>query len=146
MPTLPEILNSDAKKGSVVDDCCVLIDDEVSDKGGISGLAIKAGYAAVKGIKPGFVKHVVADLLPEFAAALDPIYQEGTAKSRPAGEYFAANASRVADALLGITDAKAAKSKSGVVKGTYEKLRGSAKKNVESAVPRLGRLVQKHAG
>ena len=37
-----------------------------------------------------------------------------------------------------------AKRASGVVKGTYDKLRGIAKKNVEAAVPRLGRLIAKH--
>src|SRR5690242_9550291 len=58
MATLAEVLTSDAKKAAVVDDCCTLIDQEVSDKGGLSGIAIKAGYSAVKGIKPGFVKHV----------------------------------------------------------------------------------------
>jgi hypothetical protein len=51
----------------------------------------------------------------------------------------------VADALLSITDAKAGHSKSGMVKGTYEKLRSSAKKNVEAAVPRLATVIEKHA-
>jgi hypothetical protein len=144
MPTLTEVLTSDAKKAAVVDDCCVLIDDEVRDKGGLSGLAIKAGYAAVKGIKPGFIKHVVTDLLPEFAAALDPLYQEAVGQNKAVGEHLRGNASRAADALLGITDGKAAKSKSAVVKGTYEKLRPMAKKNVEAAMPRVSRMVDKH--
>jgi hypothetical protein len=30
------------------------------------------------------------------------------------------------------------------VKSTYEKLRSGAKKNVEQAVPRLAKLVEKH--
>lgn len=145
MPALPEVLNDASKKPAVVNDCLTLIDQEVSDKGGISGLAIKAGYATVKGIKPGFIKNVVEDLLPKFAEALDPIYQEAKTKSQPVGSYFPQNASRVADALLGITDAKAQRA-SGVVRKTYDSLRGSAKKNVEAAVPRLGRLVEKHAG
>ncbi len=144
MPSLPETLTSDVKKNQVVDDCCGIIDAEVSDKGGLSGFAIKAGYAAVKGIKPGFVKHVVSDLLPEFAAALDPIFQEAKTKGAPVSAHFNSNASRVADALLAITDGKAKRSSSGVVKGTYDKLRGMAKKNVEAAVPRLGKLVEKH--
>ncbi len=145
MPTLPELLTSDAKKSAVVDDCCALIDAEVKDKGGISGLAIKAGYSAVKGIKPGFVRQVVSDLLPDFAAALDPIYQDATMSGQPIAGFFASQSSRAAEALLAITDAKAERAKSGVVKGTYEKLRGTAKKNVEAAVPRLGRLIEKHA-
>ena len=145
MPSLSEFLTDSSKKDQVVDDCCALIDAEVKDKGGISGLAIKAGYGAIKGIKPGFVKTVVTDLLPEFANALDPVWQDAKKDSKPVAPFFAANTARVADALLAITDAKAQKSKSGVVKGTYEKLRKSAKSNVEAAVPRLGEMVQKYA-
>ncbi len=144
MPNLLELLTSD-NKDRVVDDCCTLIDAEVKDKGGISGLAIKAGYGAVKGVKPGFVRNVVTDLLPEFAKALDPIWQDAKKDNAPIAPYFASNSARVADALLAITDAKAQRAKSAVVKGTYEKLRGSAKKNVEAAVPRLGEMVQKYA-
>jgi hypothetical protein len=144
MASLPEVLSSDAKKTLVVDDCCTLIDSEVEDKGGLSGLALKAGYAAVKNIKPGFIRHVVTDLLPEFAVAMDPIFQEAKTRAVPVAAHFNANSGRVADALLSITDEKAKRSTSGVVKGTYERLRGTAKKNVEAAIPRLGKLLEKH--
>ena len=145
MPNLSELLVDPAKKEQVVSDCCDLIEAEVKDKGGISGLAIKAGYGAVKGVKPGFVRGVVTDLLPDFAVALDPIWQDAKKDNKPVAAFFAANSPRVADALLAITDAKASRAKSAVVKGTYEKLRGSAKKNVEAAAPRLGEMVQKYA-
>ncbi len=145
MPNLTEALTEEAHRATVVDDCASLIDAEVADKGGLTGLAIKAGYRTVQGIKPGFVRNVVTDLLPEFAQALDPLYQEAKSKGRGVREYFNANTSRVADALLSITDEKANRSKSGMIKGTYEKLRGSAKKNVEAAVPRLGAMIEKHA-
>jgi hypothetical protein len=142
--SLVDALTGEAKKKDVVRDCCELIDAEVKDKGGISGLAIKAGYGTVKGIKPGFVEKAVEDLLPEFAKALDPIYEDAKSQNKPVGEFFASNATRVADALLTITDKKAQGAKSGVAKGAYEKLRGSAKKNVEAAVPRLGKLIEKY--
>ncbi len=145
MSSLPAVLNDEQKKPAVVEDCLALIDAEVADKGGISGLAIKAGYAAVKGVKPGFIKQAVSDLLPEFAEALDPIYQEAKGGNKGVSDFFSSHSSRVADALLAITDAKAQKSKSGVVKGTYDKLRGTAKKNVEAAVPRLGKMIEKHS-
>jgi len=145
MTTLVELLTSPEKKAAVVDDCCDLVDREVADKSGLSGLAIKAGYAAVKGVKPGFVKQAVADLVPEFANALDPIFGEANAKSEPLSAYFSKNASRAADALLAITDGKAQRSKHALVKGTYERLRGTAKKNVEQAIPRLGKLIEKYA-
>jgi hypothetical protein len=146
MPNLTEALTGESTKSAVIEDCLSLIDAEVADKGGLTGLAIKAGYRTVQGIKPGFVRHVVTDLLPEFAKALQPIYDEAKAKGdTTVRAYFAANSTRVADALLTITDDKAKRSKSGMVKGTYEKLRGSAKKNVEAAVPRLAAMIEKHA-
>jgi hypothetical protein len=143
MASLVDLLNSD-KKQAVVDDCCTLIDQEVADKGGLTGLAIKAGFGAVKGVKPGFIRGVVSDLLPEFARTLDPIYQEAKTQGKPVAAHFTANGGRAADALLSITDAKAQNAKSGVVKGTYDKLRPSAKKHVETAVPRLAKLVEKY--
>jgi hypothetical protein len=145
MPNLTEALTGESHKSAVVDDCCALIDAEVADKGGLSGLAIKAGYRAVQGIKPGFVRQVVTDLLPDFAKALEPIYQEAKANGAGVKAHFTSHTTQVADALLTITDEKAKRSKSGMVKGTYEKLRGSAKKNVEAAVPRLAGMIEKHA-
>jgi hypothetical protein len=145
MPTLPEVLTSETSKGRVIEDCCALIDAEVKDKGGISGLAIKAGYGAVKGVKPGFVRTVVSDLLPDFARALDPLYQEAKTAGKPVADYFVAHSSQVAEALLAITDEKARKAKNALVKGTYEKLRGTAKKNVEAAAPRLGKMIETHS-
>ena len=86
---------------------------------------------------------MVFDLLPEFSLALDPLFQEAQGKTVPVSSHFEANPGRVADALLAITDGKAQRAR-GVVKATYEKLRGTAKKNVEAAVPRLGKFIQRH--
>jgi hypothetical protein len=143
MGSLVDALTGEKKK-DVIKDCCELIDAEVKDKTGISGLAIKAGYSTVKGIRPGFVEKAVEDLLPEFAKALDPIYADAKSQNMPISDFFVQNSGRVADALLSITDAKAARAKSGVAKGAYDKLRGSAKKNVEQAVPRLSKLIEKY--
>ncbi len=146
MSNLVDVLASPEKKSFVVDDCVNLVDQEVADKSGLSGIAIKAGFAAVKGVKPGFVKNAVTDLLPEFAKAVDPIYAEARAKNEPVAAYFAKNAARAADLLLALTDGKADRSPHAIVKGTYARLRGSAKKNVEAAMPRVGKLIEKHAG
>ncbi len=145
MTSLGDALSAPEKKDVVVDDCIALIDAEVADKGGISGLALKAGYSAVKGIKPGFIRGVVSDLMPEFVHALDPFYKEALEKNKKPSEYFPQNGPRIADALLAVTDGRAKNAKSGVVRTTYDKLRGTAKKNVEAALPRLGKLVEKHA-
>lgn len=144
MSKLRDVLTDPERKGRVVEDCMGIIDAEVAEKRGFGGLAIKAGYRAVKGVKPGFVKRVVADLLPEFADAVDAIYQEAVDEGSAVASHFAANRSRVADTLLAITDGKAQRSKNRIVRGAYERLRGTAKKNVEAAVPRLGEVIDKH--
>jgi hypothetical protein len=143
--SLGDVINDPSKKSALVADSCQLIDEEVSDKGGFSGAAVKMGYHAVKGVKPGFITEVVEKLLPEFAGAIDAIWAEGKVSGNAAG-YFVSNKSRVADGLLAVTDAKAQHAKSAIVRGTYDKLRGSAKKHVEDAVPRLSRLLEKHVG
>jgi len=143
--SLADAISEPSKKAAIVTDCCRLIDDEVSDKGGLSGLAVKAGYHAIKGIQPGFITEVVEKLLPDFAGKLDGMWEEGKKTANPTG-HLVSNKGRVADALLSVTDAKAKNAKSSVVRGTYEKLRGSAKKNVEDAVPRLAKLLEKYAG
>ena len=68
--------------------------------------AVKAGYAAVKGVKPGFIKHTVEHLLPEFAEKLDPVWADAVKTSAP-GNFMVSNKGRVADALLAVTDARA---------------------------------------
>jgi hypothetical protein len=143
--SLGDVINEPSKKSALVADCGKLIDEEVSDKGGLSGVVVKTCYAAVKGIKPGFIAEVVDKLLPEFAAPIDSIWDEGKKSGNAAG-HFVSSKSRVADALLSVTDAKVKGAKSGVVRSSYEKLRGSAKKHVEDAVPRLAKLLDKHVG
>lgn len=109
-------------------------------------MAIKGGYKLVQGVKPGFVPNVLEHLLPEFAAAVDPIRQEAMQSGRGVAGYFAENAGQVADALLRVTDERAQKSDLTAVKSAYNKLRGAAKKHVESAVPGLGSIIEKYLG
>lgn len=144
MATLNELLGGAENRPKVIQDCVDVIDAEVKDKGGLSGMAIKAGYAVVNGIKPTFTAEAVDHLLEDFARALDPTFQEAKAGGKAVAAYFVERKSQVADALLAITDAKAKRAKTAAVVKTYEKLRGTAKQHVEAAVPRLGKLIEKY--
>lgn len=143
MTTLNDVLKDEAQRAAIIEDCCRLIDSEVSAKKGLGGMAVKAGYKLVQGIKPGFVASVVEKLLPQFADALEPLRADAAAQQQSLSKFFQANAGQVADALLAVTDAKA-ENADGAIKGAYGKLRGSAKKNVESAVPGLGQIAEKY--
>lgn len=146
MSSLKEILGQSPKRAGVVADAVSVLDQEVGDKSGISGIAIKAAYSVVKGIKPGFIPDVVDGLLDDFLDALNPIYQEAVERKEAPGRHLSANSDRAADAMLAITDARAARSKHGVIQKTYEKLRPTAKKHVSAAGPRLGQLLDRHVG
>jgi len=146
MPTLFELLGAPPKRDQVITDACQVLDAEVADKGGLGGLAIKGAYGVIKGIKPGFVREVVDGLLNDFLRVLDPLYQEAVTKGVRAGAHLQGNSGRVADALLAVTDEKAARAQRAMVKSTYEKLRPTAKKQVEAAVPRLGAMLDRHTG
>lgn len=145
MPSLREQMGTGDKRSAVIADACQVLDAEVADKGGLSGIAIKGAYRIVQGVRPGFVKEAVNNLLDDFLDAVDPIYQEAAQNKQPAGAYLQKNSARVAQGLLAVTDARAARIDSQAVKKTYEKLRPMAQKQVEGAAPRLATLLEKHA-
>ena len=146
MATLRELLGGPAKRGALIEDSLRLLDSEVDDKGGLSGIAIKTAYKVVKGISPDFLHKAVDYLMDDFLDALDPIYQSALQAGQDPKQQLVSNPSRVADALLAITDARASRAKNAVVKKTYDKLRDGAKKQVEAAVPRLGEMFARHVG
>ena len=141
---LNDVLNDEAKRASIIEDVCRLVDEEVAKQKGISGVAVKAAYRLVQGVKPGFVRNVVTALLPDFAEALDPIRAQAASSGQTVSQYFAQNTGAVAEALLAVTDSRAQSSEHSSVKGAYGKLRGSARKNVEGAVPGLGKIIEKY--
>ncbi|MBY6705889.1 hypothetical protein HQ308_03625 [Rhodococcus sp. BP-241] len=127
-------------------DVRALIDAEVSDKKGASGLAVKGGYGAVKKVSPSVVDDAIAKLWPSFVEKLDPFWQRyQAAPTGTFGEFLAANGDEASDALLSVTDARIDETSKSTIKKAYSSLRPSAKKNVTEALPRVGALVQKYA-
>lgn len=145
MPDLKSILTDPARRQLVVKDAERLLDDEVSAKSGLSGLAIKTAVKVVKGVKPGIIPDVIDGLLDDFAARLDPFYQAHVAKGGSIVDNFSARKGEVADALLGITDDRAQRTRHNSLRSAYQQLRPQGKKNVEEAVPGVARLIDKHA-
>jgi hypothetical protein len=143
MSTLKEVLASPTARPQVIADCERVIEEEVDSKG-LVGLPIKAAYKIVKAIKPGFVSEVIDHMLDDFAERLDPLYQAAVSRNEPVTAYFNARPGEVAEALLSITDQRAQRAKNQTLKSAYERLRSSAKKHVEAAVPRIARLVAKY--
>ena len=131
------------KKKMVVAECTNLLAVQVAKMQGISGMALKAGYTAVRGLAPNYCAEAIERLLPESFTAIDPIWSEGVQTGDPV-KHLSQNSDLTADALLGITDAKIEKSKNTTVRGVYSKVRKSAKKHVEEAVPNLAKIIDNY--
>ena len=142
MTTLSEKLLNDDDRPSVIDDCVALIDAEVASKKGIGGLAIKTAFKTVKAVKPGVIPDAVNFLLDDFVEKLEPFYGQFTQSGESdLASYIVRHADQVADSLLGITDARAQKSRHKTLVKAYQKLRPQGKKQVTAAMPRIGRML-----
>ncbi|MQY30246.1 DUF6918 family protein [Nocardia aurantia] len=143
---LSESLLDDAKRSAFLADAQEVLNAEVSDKGGASGLAVKGGYAAIKKVSPTIVADALESFAPKFVEQLEPYWAEYQAA--PSGRFadlLVSKQDQVAESLLAVTDARAEKSDRPALKKAYSALRSSAKKNVIEALPRLGDLIQRHA-
>ena len=145
--TLQEILLAPDIRPKVIADCYTLIQQEVSDKSGFSGAAVKVAYKTVNTFMPGHVHHMVEVLLPDMVGQLEPFWVDFSASgSSGFGDYLAKRSDEVTQALLSVTDARAAASDRPTVIKAYGSVRGSAVKHITAALPRVGDLVQKYAG
>ncbi len=148
MGSLKDVLTAPGARRIVIEDAIRLVDDEVGAKSGVTGFARKAGYKIFKKVKPNVMHAAVDNLLDDFAAAIDPFYQEHLASGRmgSVAQTILPKRSKVAEALLAITDRRAERHEGGVVKATYYKLRPTAIRHTEEAIPGVCRLIDKHAG
>ena len=141
--TLVDALKDPARKARVVEACAHLVETEVARKSGLVGVAVRAGFKTVSALNARFVPRAVEVLLPDFAPAIDPHF----AKARASGDvtgWFESHAGVVADSLLAVTDARAARADHAVLVRVYRSLRGRARDHVVEAVPGLARIVVEH--
>ncbi len=145
MASLQESLEVDGKRPVLVRACCALIDDEVARKRGLSGLAVKGAFKAIKAVKPGFIPDIVDNLWDEFVVKLEPYHTDWQQTPEGAfGPYLLARDRQVADSLLEVTDGRAKTTKMATVKKLYKKLRPSAVGHVREALPGMSRLMDTH--
>jgi hypothetical protein len=145
MGSLVSVVSDPARRRVVLEDCVALLEAEVDAKSGLSGLAIKGAFKAVKGVRPGMIAQSMDALLDDFARATDPLWQECQAKGQEPRAFFVARKLDVANALLAITDGRAQRSPHQTLVKAYQGLRGVAVDHIGAAMPRLADLFAKHA-
>lgn len=145
MGSLVQTIQVESRRRSVIDDCVLLIEAEVASKRGISGMGIKTAFRAVKGLRPGMLHMTMNHLLDEFAAQIDPFWQECQSSGRLPRDFFVLRKGDVAEALLSITDARRDKADNRVLVRAYNGLRPKAVSYIGDAMPRVADLFVKHA-
>lgn len=147
MATLRDILLAPETQPKVIDDGITLVNEQISDKSGISGAAVKIAYKTVTTFSPGHIRYMVEQLMPGMLDKLEPYWHEFLASGGGSfGDYLAKNSDQASESLLEITDARAQGSSRPVIVKAYKSVRGGAAKNVQAALPQLGALIQKYAG
>jgi hypothetical protein len=144
--TLQEILLGPGTRPQVIADCYALIQQEISEKSGVSGTAVKLAYKTVNTFMPGHIATMVGKLLPDMVDQLEPFWADFSSSGGSGfGDYLAKRGAEVAQALLSVTDARAGSSGRPTIIKAYRTVRGSAAKHVEAALPHVGDLVRKYA-
>ena len=144
--TLQEILLAPERRPNVAADCNALIDHRMSEMSGISGTAVKLAYKTASTFAPGHIQHIIDTLLPGMADQLQPFWADFNASGGSQfGDYLAKRGPEVSEALLSVTDARAAASRRPIIYRAYNTVRGGAAKHVQAALPDVGDLVMKYA-
>ncbi len=144
--TLQEILLAPETKPKVLADTDTLIEQELAEKSGVSGTAVKLAYKAITSFAPGYYRARLEEILPQVVDKLESYWADFRAAGGASfGDYLAKRAEEVSESLLSITDAMADQSERPAIIKAYRSVRSGAAKHVEAALPRMGDLVQKYA-
>ena len=145
MASLVSAVKDSERRKEIIKDCDALIREEVADKRGLTGIAVKGGFKMIKSFRPDIVPQAMDDLIDDFAEKVDPFWLECQEKGHDPQQFFTQRQADVANSLLSITDERAQKSKHRVLVKAYNKLRGRAVDHIGSAMPRFAKLLVKHA-
>ena len=140
---LSEKLLAPAVRPAVSTDLAATIDTEVSNKRGLSGAAIKTGYAAAK--KKADVPKVLNENLEQITAIFDP-YWEQFGGQGDFGAYLAGRGDEVTADILKVADARAQATSRDQISKVYGSMRGKAADLIKESLPAIGATLQKHAG
>lgn len=147
MSTLAEILLAPHQKEALTADCVRIVERHLNSLRSLRGLALKAGLAVFKAAKPDLIPRAIGRLLPDFIAALEPLYARfGQSTDRDFSLFLRKNADETVEAIMGKIDARAAQSSNDTAQSTYRKLRGPIRGELEALLPELSKTLSGYLG
>ena len=145
--SLPDILLSVKHPERLVDELARTLEAHIASRGGLKGLAMKAGFGALRSAKPDIADRAVRGLMPDIAKALDPLYAEfKRSQGEDFGSYLSQHAARAAELMVKAVDTRLAGNPNTPMKAVYKQFRGSVGDELQKLLPPVGRVLSTHIG
>lgn len=145
MGKLSELLQDDVRRAELIADLAEMVEEHVADRTGFRGITLRTGLAAVRRKLPDAIPRTVTRLLPDFLAALEPLYARArAANGAEFARFLKKDPTLVAETMLGIADARVERSTHAGLKSFYARFRGTAEQEAEEIVPGLADVLARH--
>ena len=146
MTTLADVLLAPERRDALIARTAQWVDEYVGALAGLRGMALRAGLAAARAVRPDAVERGVTRLLPEFAAALEPFWQDFRASGRASGgrdfgAYLRQHAAPASAAMMARVDARMAGTSHRALAAAYRRLRGTLAAELERTLPDVARML-----
>lgn len=120
------------------------MEEEISALSMIKGLFIKKAYAAVKSVRPGYVRHILNVLTHDYIEEFAPMYDDfrtsqklPAASIQPFGDYVKAHRAEADKHFWKIADAYAAKKSDTIIGKAFK----AGRSMIDSHLPTVYRII-----
>lgn len=145
MASLSEILLASPQREALIAGGAELLEKAIAERGGLTGMAYRTGYAMIKAAKPGAARRASVELMPGFAEALNPLFEQHLQQGGSAETFsrtLLGNADTTISRLIAVADQRVEGS-SDLVRKTYARFRGNAEAEVARILPDLATLIDR---
>ena len=140
-----ELLLDESRRSALIADLADMVEDYVAHRPGFRGMTLRTGLAAVKRQLPDAIPRTITRLLPDFLNALDPLHAASrTADAAGFARFLKNDPALVGETLMGIADARVARSTHASLKSFYARFRSTAEHEAELIVPGLADVLARH--
>ena len=145
MPTLKSQVLTPDYADKFITECADLIESHVHNRSGFKGIAYRTALGAAKKVKPDILKRSAGNLMPDMLEALEPLYQQfKQSADSDFSAFITKHREQAAEAVLSVTDNKAAHAENKTLRAGYKKLRGGAHDEIIALVPDLASLAAQY--
>jgi hypothetical protein len=135
MPTLADALLAEGRREKTIARVVADLEAHVARLSGLRGIALRAGLAAIKAVRPDALPLSVSRLLPPCVAAMEPLYQKARAEGTKFNVFLARHTDEATETLMAVIDARAESSQHQALRALHRRLRGSIESEMRDALP-----------